>query len=148
MITEESTDYKEAYYHLLAEKKAYYTPAGDLAKYIDKMTMIGRKYRHLEVEVRKSSQARVLDVSESSFEHAYRMEFDALAYMVEGIVKRFQSNRHIDDAMKQEDGDILSLVDDFNLIRLAVKARAMGAKSEMQSLLSRIDGQSSSLLIE
>lgn len=141
-------NYEEAYKMLLADVQSYYSPTRDLTKYIDKMTMIGGKYKHLEKEIRQLLQSREYDKIMYELEEAYNTELSVLSYMVASTVDRLNTNAKLMQAVEEGDRDLKALLEDFAMIRLVVKGRAMGARAEMQELIARVDRQSRPILVE
>lgn len=135
MGTMEATDYKEAYRQLRMDTIPYRSPVRDMTKYIDKMTMIGRKYGQLERTIRdnlSTGEATVL------LQESFEIEFGALEYMSSVLMDCLRKNRYLQEAATDGNGELKALLGDFRLVRLAVKAKAMGAKAEMQEFNSRI----------
>ena len=147
MKTLEVKNYKEAYLRLMVDVKCLNSPVRDLSKYIDKMLMIGKKYKQLEGDI-----IYYLDYGESNglgeVSMMYNTEFQVLQLMTDQTCERFRNNSGLREAVALGDTELERLVEDFKIVRLTVKARAMGAKAEMQELLSRLDRHRTSLLVK
>ena len=140
--------YKEAYLTLMVDMKAYYSPVKDISKYLNKMTMIGKKYHCLEMDVRNNLRSQCGLKALESLESVYTTELDVLDFMAQTTIEQFKGNKKLAEAMDGEDKDLEDMVDDFQIIRLAVKSRAMSAKAEMHELLDQLNRHKSSLLVK
>lgn len=140
--------YKEAYLTLMVDMRSYYSPVKDIAKYIDKMAMIGKKYRCLEKDIRASLQGQRTWEALKEVESACSTELDVLDLMTETTIHGLETNEKFNNAMKTGDEDLAALIKDFQIVRLAVKARTMSAKAEMHELLSQLDRHRSGLLVK
>ncbi len=138
-------DYKDAYNRLLLDTKSYYSPIKEMTGHIGKMTMIGRQYSLLEKSIRSVlSCGGYCDEMKSAFE----TEFEVLDEMVLQTLRKVKKSKKLHNALQISDRDLTSLISDFRLVRLAVKAKAMAAQVEMQEFEGRMHRQNEALLLK
>ena len=110
MNTMEVTDYKEAYFRLKADIRTYRSPIKEMARYIDKMTMIGRQYSQLEGNIRRN-----LEEGEESQDlmDTFETEFSVLQQMIDVTIAGLNRNRLLMEAVDEGDRDRKDLIGDF-----------------------------------
>lgn len=135
MKTLDKREQRNNYERLLNEQLERHTAQYDLVKYIDKMIMVGSKFKELDEEIKKALWTRRHDKDMEDFQNYCNTELAALTYMAGRIHMRVHRNRLICCALSDGNREVMTYRKDYETVALMVKEKELAVKEDLLQLM-------------